>query len=205
MRRNIFTFKKTIIFALLFFGFIFNHSDNVFAVWNIVEGEGADTNMSSANCGNYLHGHVGLCGSPLGSNGGGASWHIYNTSSSPYSVLGYHPNIMYSDKRGSIASSCPSSTYKWYVVYGWDGRFNNDIVSLGYNGNTSGYLQYGPITYDSNLPYNTYNEVKNLSGSSSLQELYAAASGIQNGTKISNSVAADLYNKFTKAATGTAK
>ena len=174
----------------------------VYADWDIVEGEGADTNMSSANCGNYLHGHVGLCNN--GKDGGGASWHVYSTSTNPKSVLGYHKNIMGSDKRGNIASACPSSQYEWYVVYGWDGRYKSDANLVNYSGNGS-YLQYGPITYNSGLPYNSYNAVPYDGGNNSLVKLYEKMKNIANGTKITENAANELYGKYTKERTGSDK
>lgn len=200
MKRN-----RILASIILFISFTvcgFYQSNLVYADWDIVDGEGADTNMSSANCGNYLHGHVGLCSG--GADGGGASWHVYSTSTNPKSVLGFHRNIMGSDKRGNISSTCPSSQYEWYVVYGWDGRYKSDANLVSYSGNYS-YLQYGPITYNSGLPYNSYGAYSYDSGSNSLTRLFEETGNIADGTKITDYAASQLYESFTKAKTGTAK
>jgi len=200
MKRN-----RILASVILFISFTvcgFSQSNLVYADWDIADGEGADTNMSSANCGNYLHGHVGLCSG--GADGGGASWHVYSTSTNPKSVLGFHRNIMGSDKRGNISSTCPSSQYEWYVVYGWDGRYKSDANLVSYSGNYS-YLQYGPITYNSGLPYNSYGAYSYDSGSNSLTRLFEETGNIADGTKITDYAASQLYESFTKAKTGTAK
>jgi|GEM_PF-1226070 len=159
--------------ALIFLLNLFTIHNNTLAY----EGEGDDADGTAAQCSNYIHGYRKLCGDPAGSDGGGASWHIYSTQS--YSGPSYYAAILDGDVTiDTIKANCPRSRYKWYAAYGWD----------GHNGAHWGPLKQGATLNGRTIFSNTYGAMSYSNAVSAMQ-----SNSISDGQKIDYNAANQLY------------
>lgn len=131
----------------------------------------------------FTHAYTKVCKS---TKDGGASWHAYKRSTfSPTSVLGFNSNIMVSDLRGQILSTCASNT-EWVAVYGWDGRVN---------GSGSGYKQYGPLNYPGQLvtPRGNYYDIEYNHERNAKDYGDITRSNLVNGMQLTENAAKNIY------------
>ncbi len=123
--------------------FSFVHHNNSFALREYYEAPGAITYGVPANC--YGNAYQGLCGSPAGIYGGGASWRVFSVKNKAPGLddySGYGGNILTESLKDEILDACGDIGAKWIISFGWDGMYGS---AYGYD-NFS--FQIGPARRD---------------------------------------------------------
>ncbi|MBQ2643375.1 hypothetical protein IJG11_00445 [Candidatus Saccharibacteria bacterium] len=144
--------------------------------------EGDNTSGVLTSCSGFINGYQYLCGDPEGSDGGGASWHVYQVKDLNLNMLNYVGGILdYGDiDANDVKMDCMREKADWVVVYGWEGsRHKGNYNILTGPANRSGTI--------ASAQYNSY-DAKGLD--------YLRANNFPNNTRITSGAAISMWKRL---------